>query len=147
MAFIQAASIGTDGTVVGNGAQPRITDGTPFTGGFSYLIGARTNNEPANGNPAVTLSRTIVVPATSPNKEAPSIGPSAVKLRGEMSVVAMSKADIDAMVGIYAAAAAAAAASAVARSLTQNAVPLVPRLAVTMPGYRSIAVNAAFSRM
>lgn len=59
-------SIGTDGTVVGNGAQPRVTDGTPHTGGFSYLIGSRSANEPANGNPAVTLSRTFVVPATAP---------------------------------------------------------------------------------
>lgn len=59
-------SIGTNGTVVGNGTQPRVTDGTPHTGGFSYLIGSRTANEPANGNPAVTLSRTIVVPAANP---------------------------------------------------------------------------------
>ena len=59
-------SIGTNGTVSGNGAQPRITDGTPNTRAFSYLLGSRTSNEPAGGNPAVTLSRTIVVPASNP---------------------------------------------------------------------------------
>lgn len=59
-------NIGTNGGVAGNGAQPRITDGTPLTGGFSYLIGSRTNNEPAGGNPAVTLQRTIAVPASNP---------------------------------------------------------------------------------
>jgi uncharacterized repeat protein (TIGR01451 family) len=62
----ESPSIGTNGAVSGNGAQPRITDGTPHTGGFSYLMGSRTANDPVNGNPAVTLSRTIVVPATNP---------------------------------------------------------------------------------
>ncbi len=42
------------------------TDGTPFTGGFSYLIGARTNVEPTNATSAVVLSRTITVPTTNP---------------------------------------------------------------------------------
>jgi len=60
-------SITTDGTPVGSGLpNPRVTDGTPNTGNFSYLIGARTNNEAATGNPTVTLTRTIVVPAVSP---------------------------------------------------------------------------------
>lgn len=53
-------SITTDGANA-----TRTTDGTPNTGDFSYLIGARTNNEAANGNPAVTLTRTIVVPASN----------------------------------------------------------------------------------
>lgn len=60
-------TITTDGTPVGSGLpNPRPTDGTPNTGDFSYLIGARTNNEAANGNPAVTLTRTIVVPGSNP---------------------------------------------------------------------------------
>ncbi|MCC7484201.1 MAG: hypothetical protein IT529_04355 [Burkholderiales bacterium] len=42
----------------------RVTDGTPFVGNFSYMLGARTNNEPSNSNPSVTLNRTIVVPAS-----------------------------------------------------------------------------------
>ena len=43
------------------------TDGTPFTGAFSYLLGSRTTVEPAGASlPAVTLSRPIVVPATGP---------------------------------------------------------------------------------
>jgi len=46
---------------------PVTTDGTPYTGAYSYLIGARTNYEPAGSwFPAVTLSRDFVVPATSP---------------------------------------------------------------------------------
>lgn len=49
---------------------PQLTDGTPFTGSFSYLLGARTNNEPANftnaNNPATQLNRTFTVPASNP---------------------------------------------------------------------------------
>ena len=60
-------SITTDGTPVGSGLpNPRVTDGTPNTGSFSYLLGGRTNNEAVNGNPAVTLTRTIIVPAATP---------------------------------------------------------------------------------
>jgi hypothetical protein len=59
-------SITTDGGTVGNGAPPIVTDGTPNTGAFSYLMGARSANEPgATTAPAVTLSKTIVVPAAS----------------------------------------------------------------------------------
>lgn len=53
-------AITTDGV-----AQTKTTDGTPYTGAQSYLLGARTNIEAANGNPAVTLTRSIVVPASS----------------------------------------------------------------------------------
>ncbi len=42
------------------------TDGRPFTGAFSYLMGARTNVEPTTASNAVVLSRTISVPATNP---------------------------------------------------------------------------------
>ncbi|MBA3903792.1 MAG: hypothetical protein C0522_08995, partial [Rhodocyclaceae bacterium] len=59
----ESPSIATD---AGGTPSPVTTDGTPFTGSFSYLVGARTNNEAANGAPAVTLSRTIAVPAASP---------------------------------------------------------------------------------
>lgn len=49
---------------------PQLTDGTPFTGSFSYLLGARSNNEPAtfsNANtPATQLNRMFTVPATNP---------------------------------------------------------------------------------
>lgn len=47
---------GTPGTVT--------TDGTPNTGAQSYLLGSRTNNEPASANPAVTLTKTFVKPAS-----------------------------------------------------------------------------------
>ncbi|WP_309621865.1 hypothetical protein [Novosphingobium sp.] len=57
----------TDGTATLN--NPFTTDGTPQTGSFSYLMGARSNNEPTTGaaqpNTAV-LSRTFTVPASNP---------------------------------------------------------------------------------
>ncbi len=46
--------------------QTRSTNGTPNTGGFSYLLGARTNSEPASGESQTVLTRTISVPATNP---------------------------------------------------------------------------------
>jgi uncharacterized repeat protein (TIGR01451 family) len=63
----ESPSITTDGTTVGNGAPPKVTDGTPNTGAFSYLMGARSANEPGTvTQPAVTLTKTIAVPAGSP---------------------------------------------------------------------------------
>ncbi|MEO6145609.1 MAG: DUF6701 domain-containing protein [Sulfuriferula sp.] len=55
-------------TITTNGGSPSsiVTDGTPYTGAFSYLLGGRTNNEPANAYPSVTLTRSIVVPASNP---------------------------------------------------------------------------------
>lgn len=44
---------------------PYTTDGTARTGGFSYLLGARSNNEPA-GSGTTVLTRTITVPASNP---------------------------------------------------------------------------------
>lgn len=63
----ETVSVTTDGATAGNGTPPKLTDGTPRSGNFSYLLGARTNNEP-NGfdGIAVMLSRTISVPATNP---------------------------------------------------------------------------------
>ncbi|MGB0128456.1 MAG: hypothetical protein WBP72_12525, partial [Rhodocyclaceae bacterium] len=58
---IETPSISTD---VGT-PSPVTTDGRPRTGAFSYLLGSRTNND-SNANPGVSLSRGIVVPATSP---------------------------------------------------------------------------------
>ncbi|HTO06407.1 MAG TPA: choice-of-anchor X domain-containing protein [Myxococcota bacterium] len=58
-------SITTDGTTAGNGTPPKTTDGTPLSGAFSYLMGARSANEPgAVTQPAVTLNKTIAVPAS-----------------------------------------------------------------------------------
>lgn len=43
------------------------TDGTPNSGAFSYLLGARSNPEPNNfSGTAATLSRSIAVPSSSP---------------------------------------------------------------------------------
>jgi uncharacterized repeat protein (TIGR01451 family) len=61
----ESPSITTDGATAGNGTPPITTDGTPLTGGFSYLMGARSANEPGTTTfPAVTLTKTIVVPAS-----------------------------------------------------------------------------------
>lgn len=64
----ETVSVTTDGTNAGN--NPYSTDGTPLTGSNSYLIGARTNNEPTSSAGlqanATVLTRTIVVPATNP---------------------------------------------------------------------------------
>jgi uncharacterized repeat protein (TIGR01451 family) len=63
----ESVSITSDGNPLNN---PTTTDGTPLSGSFSYLLGARTNNEPSNGNVSQTeatrLTRTITVPATNP---------------------------------------------------------------------------------
>lgn len=56
----------SDGNPLNN---PQVTNGTPLTGSFAYLLGARTNNEPATGGaqPNTTvLTRTFTVPATNP---------------------------------------------------------------------------------
>ena len=45
---------------------PFNTNGTPKTGAFSYLMGYRSAATLAAGNPAVTFTKTITVPATSP---------------------------------------------------------------------------------
>lgn len=60
----ESPSITTDGG--GASPNPVTTDGTPFSGTYSYLLGARTNNEAVTALPAVTLSRLIAVPATNP---------------------------------------------------------------------------------
>ena len=56
-------------TITSDGANlinsPRTTDGTPNTGEFSYLLGARTNNEAATGQNRITLEKTFTVPATN----------------------------------------------------------------------------------
>lgn len=56
----ETVSVTTDGINA-----TRSTNGTPRTGAFSYLIGARTNNEPSGGGTKV-LTRTIKVPASNP---------------------------------------------------------------------------------
>ena len=51
-------------TANGGSPSPTTTDGTPNTGSFSYLLGARSNNDSSNGSASV--QRTIVVPSTNP---------------------------------------------------------------------------------
>jgi uncharacterized repeat protein (TIGR01451 family) len=55
----ESPSITTNGATLNN---PFTTDGTPKTGGQSYLIGARTNNEAVTNANATRLDRTIAVP-------------------------------------------------------------------------------------
>lgn len=62
----ESPSITSDGSSPAPYPNPVITDGTPYTGAYSYLIGARTNNEAVSSDPSVTLSRSIVVPSVSP---------------------------------------------------------------------------------
>ncbi len=57
-------TITSDGTNLIN--SPRTTDGTPNTGQFSYILGARTNNEVATGQNRITLEKTITVPSATP---------------------------------------------------------------------------------
>ena len=61
----ESVSVTSDGGPTNN---PFTTDGAPLTGSFSYLLGARTNNEPATGAAqpnATVLTRTITVPASN----------------------------------------------------------------------------------
>jgi uncharacterized repeat protein (TIGR01451 family) len=59
----ESPSITSDGGPLNN---PTTTDGTPRTGLQSYMLGARTNNEPGSQVDATKLTRTITVPATTP---------------------------------------------------------------------------------
>ena len=57
----------TDGNATLN--NPFTTDGSPQTGNFSYLMGARSNNEPVTGavqTNSTVLTRTFTVPASNP---------------------------------------------------------------------------------
>ncbi len=61
----ESVSVTSDGNP---GDNPTTTDGSPLTGSFSYLLGARTNNEPTTGalQPSTTvLTRTITVPTSN----------------------------------------------------------------------------------
>ncbi len=67
-AFQALVDGGANVSVTANSGTPATVSASraPNTGTASYMIGARDVNEPASGNPAVTLTRTIVVPATNP---------------------------------------------------------------------------------
>ena len=61
----ESPSITSNGSPANN---PFATDGTPRTGGFSYLIGARTNNEPTTGAGQLrttVLTKSIAVPSSN----------------------------------------------------------------------------------
>jgi len=44
------------------------TDGTPHSGQYAFLLGARSRNEPNSASPAVTISRQIDVPTGDPGE-------------------------------------------------------------------------------
>ncbi len=54
------------GIPAGSMDSPKVTDGTPNTGQFSYLLGYRSAATMGAGNPGVTFTKTIAVPATNP---------------------------------------------------------------------------------
>jgi uncharacterized repeat protein (TIGR01451 family) len=50
-----------------DGVNTRTTNGTPYSGDFSYLLGWRTSTAAqVSGNPGIVLYKTITVPATNP---------------------------------------------------------------------------------
>jgi uncharacterized repeat protein (TIGR01451 family) len=54
-------------TPTADGVNTRNTNGTPFSGGFSYLLGWRTSTAPqVGGNPGIVLYKTITVPLINP---------------------------------------------------------------------------------
>jgi uncharacterized repeat protein (TIGR01451 family) len=62
---IETASVAANPTSL-DGVNPRSTDGSPHTGDFSYLYGWRDSTATqTGGNPGVTFTRSIVVPATN----------------------------------------------------------------------------------
>lgn len=58
----ETVSVTTNGTI-----STKTTNGTPRSGAYSYLIGARSANEPVGGGSKV-LTRTIKVPASNPGE-------------------------------------------------------------------------------
>ena len=65
----ESVSVTTDGTNPVPFNNPRTTDGTPLTGTQSYMMGARTNNEPTPGGSqpnATVLTKTFTVPSGTP---------------------------------------------------------------------------------
>jgi len=61
----ESLSVTTDGNTVGNGDPPITVDGTPRSGQYSFLIGARSSNETRSAQDMMILRRTIVVPASN----------------------------------------------------------------------------------
>jgi hypothetical protein len=63
----ETVSVTTDGTVSTGASATVTTDGTSYLGNYSYLLGSRTNNEPASyTGTGATLTKTITVPSSNP---------------------------------------------------------------------------------
>lgn len=64
----ETPSISSNGTAASGASMTKNpVDGRPYTGLFSYLLGARSSNEPSgSGQDIVTMSHTITVPASNP---------------------------------------------------------------------------------
>lgn len=62
----ETVTVTSDGTASAGQSLTRTTDGTSYIGGYTYLMGARSRNEPNGTNTGATITKTINVPATNP---------------------------------------------------------------------------------
>lgn len=62
----ETVTITSDGTASTGQSLTKTTDGTSYIGAYTYLLGARSNNEPNGTTTGATITKTINVPATNP---------------------------------------------------------------------------------
>lgn len=62
----ETVNITSDGTASTGQSLTKSTDGTSYIGGYTYLMGARSNNEPNGTTTGSLITKTITVPATNP---------------------------------------------------------------------------------
>lgn len=62
----ETVTVTSDGTASTGQSMTKTTDGTSYIGGYTYLMGARSNNEPNGTNTGALITKTITVPATNP---------------------------------------------------------------------------------
>lgn len=62
----ETVTITSDGTASAGQSMTKVTDGTSYIGGYTYLMGARSNNEPNGTTTGATITKTITVPSTNP---------------------------------------------------------------------------------
>lgn len=62
----ETVNITSDGTASAGQSLTKLTDGTSYIGGYTYLMGARSNNEPNGTTTGSLITKTITVPATNP---------------------------------------------------------------------------------
>lgn len=62
----ETVTITSDGTASTGQSLTKTTDGTSYIGGYTYLMGARSNNEPNGTTTGATITKTITVPSSNP---------------------------------------------------------------------------------